>query len=262
MRSSREQTVRQKGREDPVRYLLDERQLAGRIRDGTCGFGVPHDPTLQHLRQLCDSISPVDVGRAFLTSLSKREPGLRSALGSYAVARYMPDHRFEPDMRTCRICHLHLLPTESERQDVNVLNFERLKWGGVRHTMAYYQVFDLSEFRKLPAFEPTAEDVDIFHRLLAAIRSLPVTATVGILEKALAGVVPSNRNERRQLIEVLCLSGVIAYPGYRHLFDDTTPPSDRPYRDSDWGAQAMYWRGGDGYCLDRIKEYFPAALPL
>jgi hypothetical protein len=219
----------------------------------------PHGATLRRLRRVCKSISPAEVGNAFLTSLTMREPVLRSALGSFAVARSMPDHGFTPDIVRCRICKLALSPTESD--DLNVLSFERMKWGGVRHADAGYQLFDLEEFRKLAPPQPTADDMAIFHRILATIRSLPAKATAGHLEKALAGVVPSNKNERRQMIEVLCLSGVIAYPSYRDIFDDTTPPSDRRYRDTDWGIPAMYWRARDGYSAERVKEYFAKAVP-
>jgi hypothetical protein len=219
----------------------------------------PHDATLRRLRRVCKSISPIEVGNAFLASLSLREPVLRSALGSFAVARSMPDHAFTRDMVGCRICRLALAPVEPE--DLNVLSFERMKWGGVRHTHAAYQLFDLEEFTKLTPPPPTAEDVAIFERILATIRSLPANATAGVLEKSLAGVVPSNKNERRQLIEVLCLSGVIAYPLYQDIFDDTKPPSDRRYRDTDWGVPAMYWRAGDGYSTERVTEYFPK-VPL
>lgn len=219
----------------------------------------PHDATLRRLRRVCKAVSPIDVGNAFLASLTTREPVLRSALGSFAVARSMPDHAFTRDLVGCRICSLLIAPAEPT--DLNVLNFERIKWGGVRHTQAAYQLFDLEEFRKLPPRQPTPEDIAIFHRILATIRSLPAKATAGVLEKALAGVVPSNKNERRQMIEVLCLSGVIAYPHYRDIFDDTTPPSDRRYRDTDWGVPAMYWRAEAGYSVQRVKEYFPQAVP-
>jgi hypothetical protein len=225
---------------------------------------LAHDETLQRLRNLCDTISPSRLGDAFLVSLGSREPALRSALGSFAVARFRPAHQFDvhpaaPVGRTvpCRDCQLWLTPTEAQGEDLNVLNFERLKWGGVRHSKVFYQVFDLEQFLALTPRQPTGEDVAHFHRILATIRVLPPNATAGHFEKALSSVIPSNKSERRQLIEVLCLCGVLSYPGYHHYFDDTEPPKDRPYRDTDWGIPAMYWRAQDGYSTEHLQEYFP-----
>ncbi len=219
----------------------------------------PHDATLKRLHKLCDSLSPARVGDAFLASLGSNELALRSPLGSFAVARFRPAHKFAPGpySSACNDCGLYRKPTRKQATNLNVLNFERLKCGGVRHTDAAYQLFDLEQFCLLPACPPTDGDITIFGDILETIRTLPSDATVGHLEKAIAKVVPSNKSERRQLIEVLSLSGVLAYPGYRNYFDDTEPPKDRPYRDTDWGVPAMYWRARDGYNVKRLKEYFP-----
>lgn len=220
---------------------------------------LPHDASLVRLRALCDTISPSEVGDAFLASLGSRELALRSALGSFSVARFRPDHVFAPGNRSgaCVECGLYLAPSDAQATNLNVLNFERLKWGGVRHTDTGYQIFDLEQFQILPRARPSDEDAAIFHRILATIRTLAPKATVGHFEKSLTCVFPSSKDERSQLISVLCLCGVLSYPGYRHYFDGTEPPAGRPYRDSDWGIPAMYWRAQDGYTVDALKEYFP-----
>jgi hypothetical protein len=41
-------------------------------------------------------LSPAEVGEAFLASLTSRRLDLRSALGSYAVARLLPEHSLTP----------------------------------------------------------------------------------------------------------------------------------------------------------------------
>jgi hypothetical protein len=185
---------------------------------------------------------------------------LRSPLGSFAVARFLPSHPCTSNGRSgaCVECGLWPTPSDAQSTDLNVLNFERLKWGGVRHTDVAYQVFDLEQFRKLAPRGPTQEDVALFRRILARIRTLAPKATASDFEKALAAIIPSSKAERRQLIEVLGLCGVLSYPGYRNHFDDTEPPKDGPYRDTDWGVPAMYWRAKDGYNLDCLQEYFPS----
>jgi hypothetical protein len=103
---------------------------------------LPHDATLKRLREVCNAISPSCVGDAFLVSLGSRDLALRSALGSFAVARSLPAHEFTRDRSSgaCRDCGLYLRPTSEQAENPNVLNFERLKWGGVRHTKVSYQI--------------------------------------------------------------------------------------------------------------------------
>jgi hypothetical protein len=221
---------------------------------------LPHDDTLAYLRALCETIPPASVGNAFLASLSSRELTMRSPLGSFAVARFRPPHQFtaDPVLDACSQCCLHFNPTPSEAADLNVLNFERMKWGGVRHTDAVFHVLDLEEFKKLPPATPTEADVTILHRILATIRTLPPGANVAKLEKAIAGIFPSSKEERRNVIEILSLCGVFSYSGYHDIFDDSEPPKGRTYRDSEWGFPAMYWRAEDGYNTEWLREYFPA----
>jgi hypothetical protein len=140
---------------------------------------------------------------------------------------------------------------------LNVLNFERLKWGGVRHHKIGYQVFDLEEFKKLEVPEPSEADLELFREILAAVRSLPAGSLASKLEKALPKSLAKNSSERTTLLEILFYAGILAYPGYAHYYDDSEPPKGRPYRDTDWSDPAKYWRSEDGYNLERLKEYFP-----
>jgi hypothetical protein len=212
------------------------------------------------VRKLCAALKPSVLGDAFLASLSTRELALRSALGSFAVGRHLPAHRCKPFSHTncCRICGLEATTRD---EDLNVLNFERLKWGGTRHTAVDYQILDLQEFQKLSPPRPSAEDGAIFQKILATVRSLPAKATSNHLEKALTGLFPSTKDERRQLIQILGLCGVLSYPGYRHHFDYDDPPKGRSGGDSDWIEPADSWRGVDGYNLENLREYFPKHLP-
>jgi hypothetical protein len=223
---------------------------------------LPHDSTLERLREVCEKIPPTNVGRAFLASLSTRELALRSALGSFSVARYVLPHAFVLNVHSgaCNQCGLHLNPTNAQAEDLSVLNFERLKWGGVRHVTIPYQLLDLEEFLKLNVPQPTDDDVKIFAEILRCVQALPSNSTVTHVVKLLRTILSGNTAEYRTLIEVLCLCGVLSYPGYHHYFDDTDPPKGRPYRDTDWGVPAMYWRASDGYRIEHLQEYFPEYL--
>jgi hypothetical protein len=224
---------------------------------------LPHDATRLRLRQLCASMAPSALGDAFLASLTSGELVLRSALGSFAVARHFPDHPFDPDpvMDYCTVCGLFPAPTAADAVDLSKLNFYRLKWGGSDFTQLAYQLLDLEEFRKLTPPAPTKQDALVFQNILAIARSLPPGAKFVQLEKALAGVLRASKEERRKIIEILCLCGVLSYPGYRHYFDPGQPPKGRSLAISEWPVPMPQWRGADGYNLEHLREYFPNHLP-
>jgi hypothetical protein len=55
--------------------------------------------------------------------------------------------------------------------DLNVLNFERFKWGGVRRDQPVYATFDLERSRCLDPPSPTDADVATFLSILRTIES-------------------------------------------------------------------------------------------
>lgn len=103
---------------------------------------------------------------------------------------------------------------------MNVLNFEQIKWGGVRHGKLLYTLFDLEQFMKEKIPEPTSEDAEI-------------------------SLLKANKAERDVIIEILACIGVLAPKSY-----------DRPEAAKhDW-TYATYWRGEDGYDSILVDKYF------
>jgi len=110
---------------------------------------MQHDVIVEELQARCRTLTPKRVGDAFLASLSSRRLDMRSALGSYGFASNLPVHKLLSSPRSrapsgaeiCPICGEFSLP-EPELEDLNVLNFERHKWGGVRHGQVRYAWFD------------------------------------------------------------------------------------------------------------------------
>jgi hypothetical protein len=101
-------------------------------------FGEPrvedHDGWVAAARAAAGPLSPAEVGEAFLASLSSGRLDLRSALGSFAVARYLPEHRFSGP-GWCQVCHIYVeRDGTGDSQDLNVLNFERFKWAACATT--------------------------------------------------------------------------------------------------------------------------------
>jgi hypothetical protein len=227
--------------------------------------GVMFDPIVllhdQAIKAAIDAVSAVSkdtVVAAFLASLSSRRLGLRSALGTYAVGRHMEQHNFKNNgsMQACAYCGDY---DSSRSVDLNVLNFERMKWGGTRHDHPSYIAFDLQTFENLPNAIPTDEDVDILRLILDIAGSMPAKARPNHLDKALAKVLPSNSSERRTLIAILGFAGVLVDPSRPNFRTQFVPIEQRertPWHTDDWPYPAMWWTGSHGVNQSAVNEWF------
>jgi hypothetical protein len=95
---------------------------------------LDHDGWVQAARQAAAAVSAREVGEAFLVSLTSRRMDLRSALGSYAVARLLPEHPYTEQRwyAGCAICGIH--PSHradgpAEPEDLNALSQQRFLGG-------------------------------------------------------------------------------------------------------------------------------------
>lgn len=223
---------------------------------------IPHDEHLKKIREIVKQISPEDVANAFLYSLSTRKLEYRSALGSYWYAVSIPNHTC--DSQRCHFCCWRAWEKEPIQYElnlgVNVLNFERYKWGGVRHTHANYVLFDLQEFLKLSKVKPTEEDIVIIHKILECVDELEPKNKAGKLQKLITKkkIFKSNAQEVNTLLDILGVCGVLSskeHPCYSERFVDVyyrSPPeltNDRAY-------PLNHWRACDGINKDRYKIVF------
>lgn len=228
-----------------------------------CALSNAH--VLKWCRRGVATTTPRAVGFAFVASLGASRPDLRSALATYAVGRRLPDHPCpsdeDPDTGQCRVCaHYDHRPTDP--QDLNVLSFERLKWGGVRHDEPLYIALDLEMFAAADKPGPIEEDWRLLREVLSVAGSLPARASASDLSKALQRIIPGNKTERNTLIEILGICGVLESerrPGFRRRF---VPERDRETGErSDWAYPSCWWRGRDGVNTAAVKEWFgPRAL--
>lgn len=230
---------------------------------------VTHDDIVARLLTIRSRVSVEQVTDAFLASLSTRRLELRSALGSLSFAAHFPDHRLVeqasrrvPSGRLhCGLCGLYGHST-AEQQDLNVLSFERWKWGGVRHANPLYCWFDLTQFEKASLAAPTQEDYSILARIVEIASGLTPKAKPNELEKRISKVIKSNSSERRVLIEILGHCGVLK-PAGRHGFlqaytSDEHRNLDRPAdHKNDWNYPVIWWRGADGVDRDALNRLFP-----
>jgi hypothetical protein len=219
-----------------------------------------HDGWLKAARAAAASLTAHEVGEAFLASLTSRRLDLRSALGSYAVARFLPDHPFDacPDRYQCRVCGLSD-DVGTRPEGMNVLNFERFKWGGVCRDRVEYIAFDLEQFARAPRLEPTEADVDLGRQLIEQLRRLPGETTAALAVPYLK-MLKGNKAEREILIGILGVCGILGtaeHPGYARSFVRSCDRELPGRRFVDQNYPACWWTAADGINTDALETFLP-----
>lgn len=221
------------------------------------------DVRLSHgdiVKRVFKSISGIDrriVADAFVASLTTRRLEIRSALGSFAVLQHFPNHRATNRREPCPICGAYMGPPMV--QNLSVLNFERFKWGGVRHDGPLYASFDMTLFRKLHRITPTPDDVDSLQSILRAIDKAPAKTTSAALEKRLAKCFNSSKAEREVVIGIFGYCGILEtknHRGYRKKFIHAAN-CDIP--DRHWVElpyPVCWWRRSDGINYEAVDYWF------
>jgi hypothetical protein len=244
-------------REPPV--IPVDRDFESAVQAGVMFREIPvrrHDEWVSAVRLAAADLRPEDVGASFVTSLASRRLDLRSALGSFAIARHLPDHEYAPgEQHRCGVCGL----ASEEDQDRNILNFERFKWGGVRRDDLTYIALDLDLFARAPRLHLSSGDISTGRALLTAL----VTAAPGdtaVKAAASLTLVKGNKAEREALVEILSVCGVLEsreHPGYRTGFVryDRRESTGAHYEDHFYPMP--WWRGRDGISAEAVHEWFP-----
>jgi hypothetical protein len=210
---------------------------------------MTHDQIVSWLLRARASVSRQEVTDAFLASLGTRRLDWRSALGSFAVARHFPDHSHPAGgARHCTTCGSAGGPADDTAGDLSVLNFERFKWGGVRHLDPVYAALDLELFAKGEKPAPRVEDFAIMNRVVEAVGGLDAEARLDRLQRELGKHLASSKDERRVLLEILGYCGVLQDPDYPGFLDRFTPSAARRTASShgDWSYPVEHWRGRHG----------------
>ncbi len=130
-----------------------------------------HDEVIARALAIRDRISPSTVADAFLSSFASRRLDLRSSLGSYgAILRLVP-HPYTrvPGRIDCGVCGAYL---NYFCTDISVLNFERFKWGGVRHVQPLYAALDLEWLSSAGVTSSDGQRLDTLRSLIAKIGNL------------------------------------------------------------------------------------------
>lgn len=215
---------------------------------------MTHDECIQRLRHLHEHVTKVKVASAFLHSLSTRKVYLRSALSSWALTHDLHLHTYhqrpaeQQSYSACWFCNDNKLMSNEEyvNEDLNVLNFERMKWGGVRLNWLVYCMMDLEILNKEEEFTVSQADMDILKQIIQAITDCEDKDAARQLEKRWKDVFPSNQHERD------CVMEIWGYAGILEAKDDYRKERGRG---TDFMSMAT-WRGEDGYSQDKLEYYF------
>lgn len=200
-----------------------------------------HNALVKHVMAVYQALTMDEIAGAFIASLSTRRLDLRSGLGSAAFAMWIEPHEWNDPLNNTW-CDLCSGTKDNKNIDLDVLNFERHKWGGVRHSAPDYQYLDLRELRHALPATPEPEDWKIFDEILTIASSMPKADGPGKLEQRLKNVLPSTKEERRTLIDILALAGVL------QAKDERSSPGE-------WQKAGM-WRGADGVERKQIETLF------
>ncbi|WP_341302726.1 hypothetical protein MHB44_10530 [Lysinibacillus sp. FSL H8-0500] len=217
---------------------------------------ITHDECIARLQQLHHEVLTKELAvTAFLHSLSTRKVHLRSALSSWALTYQLPSHTYHErpvqlvSHSGCGYCNeQQIIAYEAYNdEDLNVLNFERIKWGGIRLNWLLYCLLDLECLAKeQTAFTVCKEDSAILQQMIKAIESCQATDAARQLEKRWKDIFKANQYERDVIMEIW---------GYAGLLVSKNPYRKERGRGTDFMSMAT-WRGQDGYSQEKMELYF------
>jgi hypothetical protein len=220
---------------------------------------LDHDGWVGTAHEVVRQVSAEEVAEAFLASLTSHRLDLRSALGSWAVARFLPEHPLDlwHQHNSCRVCGFS--QRADRPRDLNWLNWARFFGGGVNPTFIAYLAFDLEQFAYAPRLRPTAADLDLARRVLDYLRGLPPQTTAA---KALSGLtmVKGNSGEREGLLTILGACGILATADHPGFTDRFIPYSEQelPSQRFVFGVYPVcWWRASDGVNDDALLQFLP-----
>jgi hypothetical protein len=220
-----------------------------------------HDEWITRARAAAANVTLAEAAAAFVASLGSRNLAPRSALGSLASVRHLVPHELRPWSATCGECGV---AHSSRPENLDVLNFERHKWGGVRHESPIYASFDLDLFARSERPRETQRDADILNRLLDAARQADREARPADLERAIAPILQSSKDERRTLLGIFAVCDVLASPDHPGLLAQWVPYSERqpppkPAK-NDWMYPMFWWRGSFRVNEAAARDVFGARI--
>ena len=227
--------------------------------------GLMFNPIETDHNELCKSIrdnfkeeKKEEIVNGFISSLTTRNLRYRSFLSSYAVARVIENHNYiTSNGRFCDICGVY--GKTKQTFDLNALNFEKLKWGGVRLMHLEYIDFDLKESLNVDFPKPTKDDKILLQNLKDLILTSGFEDRPRLLEKRMSKLIKSNAYEREVILNIFGICGILETKNQKGFFQNYIPTSRReirPVNKTDWSYPVDWWQGKYGINEKAWKYYF------
>lgn len=218
---------------------------------------MDHDECMMAAQDAAANLTLAEVSDAFVASLNTNRNDLRSALGSFAVARQLPEHAYSPRPHSvkCEVCG----EDDRSQEDLNKLNFERFKWGGLRRDSIPYVAFDLELFAHAPQEQVSRKSLAIGQQLIDALRSAPADATASQVASRLK-MIKGSQAEREVVLDILGVCGVLRTADHGGYAKEFVPALDRVLPSQhyvDRSYPVCWWRGRDGVDEDALREFLP-----
>lgn len=218
---------------------------------------IDHDECVKAAKEAVAEVTLAQVSEAFVASLTSERLDLRSALGSYAVARYLPEHPFtaQRDLQTCAVC----AQLDRSHEDLNRLNFERFKWGGLQRDNIFFVAFDLEQFLRAPVERPTGKSIEVGRRMIQALRNAPANATAGQVAAGLKAVKGSTP-EREALLDILGVCGILRTAEHSGYATGFVPAAARKLPRGGYAPRAYpvcWWQGSDRVDDEALQMFLP-----
>lgn len=232
---------------------------------------LDHDELITSLIKVRNQTERERVVAAFAVCLKAKRLDLRSPLGSYAFHLNHPRHKlngYNPSSDgnvylQCKLCPY--FDNKGKRE----VEIDFRKYGELRRSATIagnfarpaYAFADLTLFSQAETPEPGAGDWDTIREMLKRIRSLPSTAKLTDLNKSVAGLFPSDKFARQQVLEILGFCGVLQ-PKSRPLVTDRFFCRDKDqfhphFHTRDWAYPVSWWTGADGVNEAAVAFWFP-----
>ncbi len=219
---------------------------------------ISHDKIISSILDNFKETKKKEIVNGFISSLSSRNLKYRSFLSSFAIGRVIQHHNYSTSNgRSCEVCGLY--ESSLEKIDLNVLNFEKLKWGGVRLMRLEYIYFDLLQIRKIEFPEPTVEDRTILENLQDLILNSELEERPRQIEKKMRKLIKSNAYEREVILNIFGVCGILETENQKGFFKNYIPQEKReirPVNKTDWSYPVDWWQGKYGINENAWNYYF------
>jgi hypothetical protein len=196
---------------------------------------ITKDDILIRLQKIIETIPLKKVTDAFLSSFTNSRLDWRSGLGSYANAkRLLMENNFDD--------YYYGRGTDI---DLSIMNFERIKWGGIRHNNGTYNWLDLTLLNLENVTKPKTQDIKIFQSILNEIGNSKKEEKIDTLRERISEILKSSVEETHMFTDILGSANILKPFSY-----------DRYAPEKHLWSFVSEWRGEDKYSLENVKEYF------